>query len=289
VPKGKLLLSQLARRPIGTRIEAPCRYTHRTPDVPLNRLVLAALQALRPAVLDRRLRFELHAREALFREICELAPLSYPVLQEARASMDRRSAYYEPVLRLAELVLESAGPTFVDGRTERLPGFLFNMDRLFERFVARLWREHVPPGLRVQSQESLRTAYRYRVNPHRRQPPELRPDIVVRDARDRPVLILDTKYKLLADKSLAPADLYQLTLYSLSFGREAHVPARIVYPSHGPAGTEPVLDFLGFQHAHVLGSVSMYGLDLRECAEALRRGSRTMLDGIVMDMLAAPA
>jgi 5-methylcytosine-specific restriction enzyme subunit McrC len=208
---------------------------------------------------------------------CPLGPRS--------AQPDRRSGYYAPVVTLAEVIPEGTGAVFEQDEALPLPGFLFNMDRLFERFVARLCREHAPPGLRVETQESSSSAYLYRANPHRWLRPRLRPDLMVRDAGGRAVLVLDTKYKILAGIPPAPGDLYQLTLYSMSFGRGTFVPARIIFPCVGSVGEKPVLDFYGLR-TQVLASISLVGLNLQACANALRHGDRPPLHNLVNELLA---
>src|SRR5207302_689891 len=102
-----------------------------------------------------------------------------------------------------------------------------DMNFLFERFVIRLLSEYCPAGLRVEPQVSQGSAYRWRGNPHGWHRPRLRPDIVLYDrATNGPSLILDAKYKPLgARQHPSPEDLYQLTLYSMSFGQRQYVPA----------------------------------------------------------------
>jgi 5-methylcytosine-specific restriction enzyme subunit McrC len=288
MPRGKLLFSELARQPHRMRLEAPCRYSRRTADVPLNRLMLAALGALRPRVGDAGLRFELHRQESLLTELCEPLPLTGDLLTAARESTDRRTSYYAGITRLAALILSARGPSVTEGEREQLPGFLFDMDRMFESFVARLFAEFAPAAIRVQAQQSSREAYRYRSNPHGWQLPQLRPDMIVRGPDERPILVLDTKYKLLSGQRPSSEDLYQLTLYSLSFGRGRSVPARIVYPRLGPGGPEPVLDFYGCGAAGLLATVSLSPLDLTRCAEALTCGDRPALQRMVAAILEPP-
>lgn len=288
-PKGRIRFEQLARHPVRSQIAAPCRFIRRTPDVVLNRLVLGALAALRPAVNDHPLAFDLHSREMLFRDLCRSEPLSRQLLEEARGALDRRSRYYEPLVRIAELILAGLGPAFEADRSAALPGFLFDMNRLFERFVARLCREHAPEGLRIETQETMGQAYRYLANPHGWPVPRLCPDIVVRARDGTPLLVLDTKYKRLdGAMRTTSADLYQLTLYSLAFGREGCVPARIVYPSLTSDAAEPVIGFFGFQSQAVLASVSLYGLELGACARALRQRDPVELQGLTTRLLSPP-
>jgi 5-methylcytosine-specific restriction endonuclease McrBC regulatory subunit McrC len=82
------------------------------------------------------------------------------------------------------------------------------------------------------------------------------------------VLLLDAKYKPLGPKRRpTAADLYQLTLYSLAFGREQYVPARVVYPDTAmrdraacAATVEACLEFQGISGAKTIAD--KLGFDL---------------------------
>ena len=285
-PKGRLDFAKLASHPMLNRLALPCRYDARTANLALNQTLLASVMALRPAVSEHELQFELHAREALLRECCAALPLSPDLLAAARRQLDRRTAYYEPLLALAELILSARGPAFVaDGgaSSAALPGFLFDMNELFERFVARLCREHAPRHLRVEAQASSTHAFRYLANPHQWQLPRLRPDIVIYAGRE-PRLVIDTKYKDLAETRLNASDLYQLTLYSLSFGRDSFVPARLVFPAWGAVEIEPALEFRGMRGGVALARVTVFGLEMENCLEAVRNANRTQLTKVVATM-----
>lgn len=288
-PKGRLVVHVLARKAPRHRLALPCTYHERTSDLALNQTVLAAARCLRPSVGDRALQFELHAREALLGEFCEDRPFTCELLHQARADLDRRSAYYEPLIDLAELILAAQGSSFGSlEKSAQLPGFLFDMNLLFERFVARLCREHAPPGLRVETQQGLRDSFRFRRNPHGWRLPQIRPDIVVYAGRE-PRLVLDAKYKDLGRGRPSATDLSQLTLYSMSFGRESFVPVRLVFPSTSfRAGLEPSIEFHGMGASGPLARVSVFGLDLERCAGALRLSDRREVSADVAAMLTPP-
>lgn len=295
MPRGTPLFSQMALKPLGTRLAVPCRFSHRTPELPLNLLLGAALSAIQYGIQDRRLRFEFHSRATLLQELCGSIPLSFALLAQAKAALDRRTSYYEPAVRFAELLLRGLGSAFTEVEQERLPSFLFDMNALFEQFVARLCREHAPTGLRIETQESMKDAYRYASNPHRWQLPRLRPDIVAyrktaTGQQEVPCLVLDTKYKLLQGKRPSPADLYQLTLYSLAFGREHTVPTRIVFPTLTATAeaAPPRLEFVGLGERQSPASIDLMGLCLPQVARALQSRSRSTLQDIVQSLLQEP-
>ena len=86
------------------------------------------------------------------------------------------------------------------------PTLLFAMERLFEAYVAQRLRR-IANGLDVRVQGPVRCSARRQIN--------LRPDLVVLDGR-QPVLILDTKWKLLSDgiSDVASSDLQQAFTYA---------------------------------------------------------------------------
>jgi 5-methylcytosine-specific restriction enzyme subunit McrC len=279
-PRGRLEMSALARHPLRavTTFAVPCRFAKRTTDNPLNRLTRAALDALRPLVSDTGVAFDLHARAALLDELCTPAPLTSSLWDEAAATLDRRTHHYRPVVELAALILKGLGVTVdtTERRAPGLPAFILDMNRLFERFVARLLAEYAPRRFRVTTQESRDTAYRWHDNPHKWQTPRLRPDLVVFDAATNgPRLVLDTKYKPLGPgRRPAPADLYQLTLYALSFGPvHGSLPAVLLYPAANSTttatGEESLLEFRG-QTERTLATIRFIGLPLVDLSTALR-------------------
>ena len=186
-----------------------------------------------------------------------------------------------------ELILSARGPAFVAERgtsSAVLPGFLFDMNDLFERFVTRLCREHAPRHLRVERQASSAHAFHYLANPHQWQLPRLRPDLVLYDGRE-PRLVIDTKYKDLTGTRPNASDLCQLTLYSLSFGRDRFVPARLVFPARRTAEVEPALEFRGMRGGVALARVTVFGLEMENCLESLRSANHTQLTEAVAAMV----
>lgn len=302
-PRGKIDITTLAQQParLFGAPAIPCRYSERTTDTPLNRLARAALVALAPRVHDPGVAYDLQARAALLGELCITVPLTRSLWDTAQATLDRRSEYYRPVVTLAALVLDCLGTAVEeredDRREEPLPGFLFDMNVLFERLIARLLQEYGPSSLRVDAQDSKNSAYRWRSNPYNWQRPRLRPDLVLRDTvSNAPRLILDTKYKRLGPgHRLSPEDLYQLTLYSLSYADPAtnrrFTPARVVYPADLPldervSRVRPDLEYIGFAPSNpTLGQVDILGVSLPTLATALRTANTTLLRQFASDIL----
>jgi 5-methylcytosine-specific restriction enzyme subunit McrC len=124
------------------------------------------------------------------------------VLPERRRFAHRLTADYEPVLRLAHVILASLGITHEFGHLQA-EGFQLNMNSLFEKFVfRRLRKELTPQSLRVTDQTSFDFDEQSQAN--------IRPDILIR-SRSGKRLVADTKYKLSSKPD--PDDLYQILAY----------------------------------------------------------------------------
>lgn len=125
---------------------------------------------------------------------------------------------YTSVVELARLFI--AGQ-YLDARAgqQQVYSLLFDMNQLFERFVAA-----------KLSSVARRIGFRLREQGPRKYLGEdgtgkgrllMRPDISLINTLNRPVVILDTKWKILDTttplSSLSPADLYQLSAYASTY------------------------------------------------------------------------
>jgi hypothetical protein len=132
----------------------------------------------------------------------------------------RLNTRYLPALRLAEAVLRGTSPEHRPPGPHALTmdGFLLDMNKLFEDFVAVGLREALKEhGLigRLQDLHHLDIAGLVRV----------RPDLVVRTADGRtPLAVVDAKYKVGKADGLLNADLYQALAYATVLAlHEAHL------------------------------------------------------------------
>lgn len=146
--------------------------------------------------------------------------------------LDRLTAHYGDVLRLAELVVRS---TFVDNfRTSSRGtyGVLVNMNRVFEASVERAARQAVEDtAWSVEGQAQLRrlvTGGSPTINMYS--------DFLLRGPNDEVRLVGDAKWKT---GRVSQSDVYQMTSYQLA----DDVPGTLVYPSQMPSiETDYVID-----------------------------------------------
>ncbi|WP_405014104.1 McrC family protein [Kitasatospora sp. NBC_01539] len=203
VVRGRIREHDQLRRRFGLTLPIEIAYDEYTPDIAENQLLHAAtLRLLRlPGVhLDvRRRLLALRARLADVRALTTGQPLP-------RWRPSRLNDRYHPALRLAELILNSASVEHHEG-TVRIDGFLFDMNKVFEDFVCVALREALREcggrtelqagGIHLDEAETVR----------------IKPDFVWYDDSDRPLAVVDAKYKAERPEGFPDADLYQLLAY----------------------------------------------------------------------------
>ena len=220
--RGRLLVGRQARR--GPMALGFHQQTNEfTADVLENRVLRAALELL------ARVRFrdpELGpgARRALL-AFAEASP-GATAADCGRVVFTRLNERYRSPINLARLFLRYLSLEGQSGNTPFVT-FLVPMHQLFERFVARLLRDHLAGRTRfhlaTQAPIWLDTDQRLKAQP----------DLVLK-YDGRPYLVLDTKYKVYGDRP-TNADIYQMVTYchTLGVGR-----GMLIYPSDAPVEEE---------------------------------------------------
>lgn len=237
VLRGRLRVGdQLAARG-GFPVPAEITYDEYTPDIAENQVPAAAIRRLRHSPL---LPTDLTAQLArLERALTDVT--AHPVgVAVPPLRFDRLNAHYRTAYELATLLLRDGHLDLGHGE-QRSAGMLFDMDRVFERFVTRACREHTPEELRLDSQHVTSLDVERQL--------QLRPDLTWW-AAGRVVAVGDAKYKDLRDRSVPPGDLYQLLTYATVHGlAEAH----LVYAAGADGATRYTVRRSGVQlHVHRL-------------------------------------
>ena len=130
--RGRIRFDAQVRRRFGLAPPVEVRYDDFTADITANRLVKAAVARLgRMRIHWRRNRADLRLMAAVLADVghVEYRPAAVPTV-----AFDRLNRHYRRVVALARLVLQ--GSAFEADRGDvRAPGFLVDMNRLFEQFV----------------------------------------------------------------------------------------------------------------------------------------------------------
>ncbi|MGI8857443.1 MAG: McrC family protein [Thermomicrobiales bacterium] len=218
VLKGTWRITEQLRRPERKHLFAVA-YDEFTADNPINRVFRYVVERLWHLTRDANNRRLLGDLRQWMDEVALL-----PSVTAADASptlLTRLNQRYAPLLNLARL--------FLDGGALQLAAddlttfaFVFDMNQLFEAFIANFIRRHrdeiLPPALqRCDMLVQSRGATCFLAHTNGKPVFQLRPDIAFRDSTEFPLLI-DTKYKRLnaADTTLGVSqdDFYQMHAYA---------------------------------------------------------------------------
>jgi 5-methylcytosine-specific restriction enzyme subunit McrC len=215
-PRGRLDFDRLSMAP-STTASLPCRYYERRTDVLLNRVLLAGLRLAGSLAAATETRMAVLRPARALAELAAATRLDASTFRRARGAMNRLTQAYEPSFTLIKLLMEGRGiGTGFESEARELPGFLFDMNRLFQDAVGRFLSDWLSDG-RVSAQHALRNVFGYHAeyNPRRKLPPTPRPDFVLLRA-GRIAGIVDAKYRDLWQHDLPRDMLYQLSIYALS-------------------------------------------------------------------------
>ncbi|MER5681271.1 MULTISPECIES: McrC family protein [Streptomyces] len=226
--RGSIRTTAQLRR-TGLPLPVAVRYDDHTPDVPENRVLLAALHLAaylpgvpRPTCLAlRHLADRLHGVHRP--RPGEPLPTWTP---------SRLNARYAQALRLAELLLSGSSIRQEGGTPIPADGFLLDLPQVFERFVTVALGESLARhGIRGAPQDRHRLDEARRVG--------FRPDLVLY-REGRPVSAVDAKYTFLRGAAPPVEHLYQLLAYCTALGL-TH--GHLVYAAttSGPAPTDHVI------------------------------------------------
>lgn len=218
---GKLRGALRVKRQVTAHAARPdllaCRFDELSPNVPLNRVIAAALHRFRPLIRSG-------SAEALFDEaIARMAhvPASERPLEE-RVTLDRTSAAWHMVYSFARMLLSRTRQGAYTGSATGVT-LLFPMNELFERWAGRMFRRALGPRVHLQhGGRHVTTCRKF----------ALRPDMVI-DPGSTPIIV-DTKWKALehADQStfgVSSADVYQMLAYGGAY--EGAAALVLLYPA----------------------------------------------------------
>ncbi len=219
VLRGRLDLQAHLRRPEALRTSLDCRHEQYTHDSLFNAVLRQTAESCHPrwpSLAGRVLRLR-HRLATLPRS--NLSPADI-----ARFRYDRLTERYRPVHALCSLLLAGSR---LDLKGQSSPGasFLIEMWPLFEKFLscslqARL---HAPWRVATQARTTLDKTGAIKI----------RPDVVVYNG-EKPVAVLDAKYKIRSGSAPKPADAVQVFAYARRYGVRR---AWLIYPDQ-PAGEQ---------------------------------------------------
>jgi 5-methylcytosine-specific restriction enzyme subunit McrC len=209
------------------------RYDELSADIPLNQILKAAVSRLR--LISRALENQRRLNE-LELALTDVSILPIEQLTQSRVVLDRTNTAYHDLLQLATALLRGEYP-FIGGEEGVGFSLLFEMNRLFEEFIGRTLRSAMRDcGLHV----TLQGPRGYALSEISTNVPRFmtKPDIVIH-CGGRPVMVIDTKWKLLAGpiddprRGVSQSDVYQTMAYARIY-RVKHL--MLLYPHHAQLG-----------------------------------------------------
>jgi 5-methylcytosine-specific restriction enzyme subunit McrC len=245
------------RRNLVHRERSACAYDEFDEDHALNQLFRAAIRRMLRVASNNTTQQALRELLPAFEGVSDVVPTADWL---DRVTLDRVSERFGLCLGMARLFLRGATTGLYAGDQNSF-ALLFDMNDLFERFVARTLRRRLRgSGFEVSIQDSR--YHLVRDLKSKQQLFRLRPDIVVR--KDGASLcIVDTKWKRLSPEErklgISQGDLYQMLAYAEGYASSAVL---LIYP-WDPAGGDHLsvrkrLVFEGGKQSTVtIGEVSM--------------------------------
>ena len=218
--RGRLMVAENIRHNLVRGDRFFVRYATFSRDVVVNQLVGEALRVACELPISATLRARCEDHRSHF---VDLSPLRAPATYFDRVVLGRSTARYEKALRLARMIVEQVTPSLEHGKSEVF-AFLFDMNVLWETYVASLFHRATVPGLVVKTQ-SRRVFWQSDARAKKM----LRPDILV-EREGQTVLIVDTKWKVNDGSPPDDGDLKQIFAYNELFGCKESV---LLYPSRG--------------------------------------------------------
>ncbi len=227
--KGQLQVAKQLRQRPGKETFFHIEYDEFQTNRPENRLIHSAvLQVMKWSRLSVNQRL---ARELSF-VFADIETSSNYELDLSRWRNDRSLVHYRPLKGWCELILRQESPLALAGKRSGI-SFLFPMEVLFERYVAKKLSRQLPSGYRLKEQAQSKYLTCHKGNNWF----QLRPDILIIEGKET-IFVMDTKWKLINQKSstskdkygLSQSDFYQLYAYGKKY-LDGHGDMFLIYPA----------------------------------------------------------
>ena len=255
-----------------------CQFTERSFNTALNQAMRAAVRKLAGLSQASDNQRDLRELSFVYSAIDEIQPNQ---IRWDLIVLDRTNNRWRELVNLAQLFL---GDRLQNTRTGKIDGFalLFEMPKLFERYVARLCQREF--GDRVWVQKSMEKCCLYE---HHEEHFRTLPDLIIttRDYKD-PKYILDTKWKRLSNSTdtqegstgtqlgVDRSDVHTMMAYSQVYECENVV---LLYPHHGDLREKVIRRRFQIGAKNAKNTLSMVTLDIRDSRTKQQSALRSIL------------
>jgi 5-methylcytosine-specific restriction enzyme subunit McrC len=232
--RGKYLVNENIRHNF-TNSKIYCEYDEFSMNNELNQFFLYAIKTLQHFVKDIRVlkQCELVLDEVEYRSFD---------IENLHIHFHRLNYRFQESFEFAILLLKQSIPLF--SKEKKSFAFLFDMNILFEKFVARMIKENFDDVEVPKKSKKFGELY-------------LKPDIIVKSKK----LLIDCKYKIIKDDKIAKRDdRYQMYVYANNF-EEVNI-TMLLYPKHLDDEIDQLI-ILGENDRKVRLQVKCFDLDVK--------------------------
>ena len=270
--RGRILVAEQLRRRFDLPLPVEVRYDDFTEDILANQLVKAA------AVLLGQMRIRHAPSRAGLRWVGAMldnvSRVSFPPKEVPDIQFDRLNEHYREVVALSRLILQHTAFE-TDRGGLRAPGFLMDMNTVFQEFVTKALRDELGASecaVRAERQVSFDEEQRI----------TLKPDLSWWEGRTC-TFVGDAKYKNISgEREIPNADLYQLLAYAtaldlpgglLIYAKGEAQPAEYLVRHAGKRLEVVSLDLSG-EIEEILASIGCLARRVRRLRDEARRVAR---------------
>lgn len=221
--KGRLKFTEHIRHNFANKARFYCEYDEFSENNTYNQQLKAMLKVFYNRVWSDAVKQQLINLEFILSDVADVAT---DIGQLDRLSFNRLNERFEDIFTLGKIILKGFSPNMSTGDT-LAPAMLFDMNKLFEEFVANKLRdsfqEKNQKDFEVRTQDkSKQLGIKYFL---------LQPDIVVK-YQGQTIGVLDTKWKSLKqtdNAKISTSDVYQMYAYAQRFKCKYNA---LLYPSN---------------------------------------------------------
>ena len=275
-PRGRIRVNEIIRRGGIVDASLPCDFFSRSSDWHLNQVLRTGAMLGARLTEHGALRQRLLRTAAMFGEVIVLPNLHREDLDRADRELTRITECGRAALQLIRLLLDGMGISSGEhAGTSHIPGFLFDMNRFFQRLLSRFLHENLPAGS-MADERSIRNVFEYEKgsNIAGRGAPNPRPDYAVYGCKTL-LGFMDAKYRDIWGRGLPASWLYQLSIYALAS------PSQVAILLYASTSDESVSEGVSLRRpsesgSQGLASILMRPVHLTRMADLVHPNNRAM-------------
>lgn len=214
VMKGKMLIPENIKKNRFSLNKFYCQYQRYTPNNPVNRIIKATLYKILSISKTFQNRDKIYRLLDIFSQVESNKNLESDL--QRTQHLDRTYKDYVKLMMWSRLFLRNSSVTSTQGNVVNT-SIMFPMEKVFEDYIAFLFKKYSKEYVITAQDRSI-----FLVTHRNRGKFRLKPDVVV-EKNDAPVLILDTKWKVLdaynnkGNYGISQSDMYQLYAYGKKY------------------------------------------------------------------------